>query len=389
MRDVHVVGTGQTTFGEDERTLRELGADAASDALADSRARRDDVDGAYVGNVGGPADSQRSIVGQIVLREVGLSGIPIVNVENACSSSANALGQAYRDIAGGFRDVVLVLGVEKMTGVSTEEATGGLGGSSDIAREAMRGFTFPSKYAMGANAYEATYEPANLRDALTAISVKNHRNALENPYAHFSKEISERDVEESPLIADPLRLYDMSPISDGAAALVLAAPDAIPTSADADVVVDASVHRTGQFDAVSSVTDHRDEDAATEEAYGQADVTVDDVDVFEVHDAATYGELIHCEALGIFDPGAAPAGILDGETAIDGRSPVNPSGGLKARGHPVGATGVAQINELVWQLRGEATGRQVDDARVGLALNTGGGVNGISANYSVHVLRRR
>lgn len=387
MRDVVVAGVGQTAFGEDDRGLRELGAEAALTALDDSSFEHTDVDAAFVGNLGGPADRQRSIVGQYCLREAGITGVSITNFENACSSSAAAFHHAFRAVAGGFEDVALVLGVEKMTGVSTEEATAGLNGATDVRREADRGFTFPSMYGMVANAYEDEYDADRLRDGLTRISVKNHRNGLENPFAHYRQEIDATTVEESPRVAEPLRLYDMSPISDGAAAAVIASPRATPDGARDSITVDASVHRTGRYDRSSSILDTTDETATIERAYADAGIESDDVDLFEVHDASTVAELLHCESLGLCEPGSGPEFVLDGHTEVDGARPVNPSGGLKARGHPVGATGVAQINELVWQLRGEADGRQVRDPQVGLALNTGGGLNGMTANYTVHVVR--
>lgn len=391
MRDVAIAGVGQTEFGTLPKGIRELGSDAARKAIVDAELSKGDVDAAYVGNLGGPADRQRSIVGQYCLREIGLTGLSVTNLENACSSSACAFRQAYRAVAGGFEDVALVLGVEKMTGVSTEEATGGLGGAADVERENDRGFTFLGKYAMAANAYQATHDlsPDMLRETLTSISVKNHRNALANPYAHFSKEISPKDVVDSPMIASPLRLYDTCPTSDGAAAAVIAADDVLPESPDPRIVVEASVHRTGDYESTSGLADPSDEAATVDLAYERTGLSPHDVDVFEVHDAATIGELIRSEAVGLCEPGKGAEYVLEGHTEIDGKTPVNPSGGLKARGHPVGATGIAQINELVWQLSGNAEGRQVPDAETGLALNTGGALNGKTANHTVHVLRAR
>lgn len=388
--NVLVAGVGQTEFGDEIGDVRELGAAAARKALLDSPFEPADVDAAYVGNVGSPPEPQRSIVGQYCLREVGVTGVPVTNVENACSSSACALRHAYRDVAAGFEDIALVLGVEHMTGPSTEEATEGLGGSSDVEREAHRGFTFASKYAMMARDYRSRHGDVPLREAMTRVSVKNHRNGLSNPYAHFRKEISATDVEESPIVSDPLRLYDMCPVSDGAAAMVIASPDAI-ASAPADdrprVEIAAAVHRTGEYDDPHDLASPAAARDAVERAYGRADIGSEDVDVAEIHDAATVGEVVRTEALGLCDPGEGASFVLDGHTELDGSIPVNPSGGLKARGHPIGATGVAQVNELVWQLRNEADGRQVSDAEVGVALNTGGSLNSVTANNAVTVVR--
>lgn len=392
MRDVVIAGVGQTEFGSSELGVRELGATAVRTALADSTERADvgadNVDAAFVGNVGGPADRQRAIVGQVCFRDVGITGIPISNIENACSSSSCALRHAYREIAAGLVDVAVVLGVEKMTGVSTEEATGGLAVAGDVVNDSNRGMTFPSLYAMRANAWAHKYGGDDLRSGLSAISVKNHRNALDNPYAHFHREITESDVTDSPMVADPLHLYDMCPNSDGGAAAILAADSVVDSGQP--ISVEASIHKTGSFDDRDhEIADGTKIAAVADRAYEEAGITVDDVDVFEVHDGSTMGELQNYEALGISNPGEGPAAILKGKTERDGEAPVNPSGGLKARGHPAGATGVAQICELVWQLRGEAGERQVADARVGLAENAGGALNGVSANTTIHVLRAR
>jgi acetyl-CoA C-acetyltransferase len=388
MRDVVVAGVGQTKFGAEERGIRHVGAEAAHAAVVDAGINVRDVDAAFVGNVGGPADPQRGLVGQVCLREMGISGISVTNMENACSSSSAAFRQGYRAVAAGFEDVVLVLGVEKMTGVSTEEATESLGSSADAVREGQRGMAFTGAYAMSANAYREKYGSENFREALTRVSVKNHRNALGNPYAHFHREITPEDVLDSAMIAEPLRLYDMSPISDGAAAIVIAAEDTLPEPPETRITVEASVHRTGDYDDpdVDAADAHGTARAAAA-AYEEAGLSAADIDLFEVHDGATFGELNHMEALGICDYGAAPSVVLAGETEVDGTFPVNPSGGLKGRGHPIGATGVAQLNEIVWQLRGEAGDRQVPDATVGLADNGGGSLNGVGANYTVHILR--
>ncbi|KXA96786.1 hypothetical protein AKJ39_04150 [candidate division MSBL1 archaeon SCGC-AAA259J03] len=385
-RNVVIESIGQTEFGESKYGIRKLGANAVHSALSNSQFESEDIEAAYVGNLGGPADRQRSIVGQYCLREVGITGIPIVNIENACSSSANAFRQAYRSVAGGFEDVVLVLGVEKMTGTSTEEATAGLSAATDVEREADRGFTFVSLYAMWANAYQAKYKCKNLREALTKISVKNHSNALSNPYAHFQKKVTEEEVLKSPLIAAPLRLYDVCPISDGASAAILVSEDFV-SSYSTKITVEASVHRTGQYDTNKNIIDVATESEAVKKAINHAGTSIKDIDVFEVHDATTFGELLHYEELGLCAKGEGPNLTLSGETEIEGKYPVNPSGGLKARGHPVGATGVAQINEIVLQLQGTANGRQVVGANIGLAQNSGGGLNGVSANTTVHILK--
>lgn len=385
---VHVLGVGQTAFGEDDRPLPQIASTAVARALDDAGISADAVEAGFLGNVGGPADPHRSVLGQTSLREVGITGVSVMNVENACSSSACAHHLGYMAVTSGQHDVVVVFGAEKMRGVSTADATEALGMGGDVYRESMRGLTTTSIYGMRANAYRAAYDVPDFRRALAEISVKNHHNAVSNPYAQFSKEITTADVLESPLIADPLRLYDVCPTTDGAAALVIGSDRAVDVhDPPAPVVtVDGSVHTTGRYD--------HDDDLATlsglartaDRAYDQAGVRPDDIDVWEVHDAATMGELMRCEALGVFEEGAGCEAVLAGESRIGGSAPVNPSGGLKARGHPIGATGVAQLAEIVWQLRGEADGRQVTAPTVGVAQNAGGFINGVSANNTVTVL---
>lgn len=386
VREVVVAGVGQTEFGSLDSTIRQLGSDATRAALADSPFDKNDIEVAYVGNVGTPAAEQGGIVGQVCLREVGITGISITNLENACSSASSAFKQAYHGIASGLYDVAIALGVEKMTGVPSEEALGDT--SSDTELEMERGMTYPALYAMRANAYQAEYEPEGLREAMTEVAIKNHANAMKNPNAHFHRELTAEDVLDSPMVAEPLRVFDMCPISDGGAAAILAAPEALPAVPDPKITVEASVHRTGEYDdpenRLSFVSGVEKTGA---EAYDQAGITPEDVDLFEVHDASTLAEIQLSEALGICDPGSGVDHVLEGKTALDGETPISPSGGLKARGHPIGATGVAQLSELVWQLRGEAGDRQVTDAQIGLAENGGGALNGVGANLTVHILK--
>jgi acetyl-CoA C-acetyltransferase len=381
---VEIVGIGHTDYGSLDDDLVGLGGRAARRALDDAAMGPDDVEAAFVGNVGTPADPQQSILGQACLRRAGIDGVSITNVENACSSSACALHLAYRAVASGWEDAVMVLGVEKMTGISTEEAMEGLASAAAVRQETDRGLTFPSLYAMSKRAYEHRFGRSGVREALAAISVKNHANALDNPHAHLHREIDEEDVLSSPPVAGEMRLYDMCPNSDGAAAVVVASPDA-HDRAD-PVTVEGSVHRTGHYDEGDFAVDASLAETA-EAAYEQAGVVADEVDVFEVHDAATMGELQSYEALGLCEHGGASHLVEAGETERTGSSPVNPTGGLKARGHPIGATGAIQICDVVKQLRGEAGECQVEGASLGVAQNAGGALNGMAANKTVHVLR--
>lgn len=385
-RPVRVIGVGQTEFGVSDEAVHQLGAHAVVDALHKAPVTADDIDSAYVGNVITPAQKPNTVVGQLCLYEAGLVELPVTNVENACSSSSSAFRFAHRAVESGREDVALVLGVEKMTGGSADDDA--LGGGINVTMEQARGYTNAAGYAMRTNAYEAAHGVDDVRAALTHTAIKNHANATENPYAHFRKAISEEDVLESPLVADPLRVFDMCPISDGGAAAIIAAEEYIEKhgiQSAQPIEIVASTHSTGDyfeeeiygFDAAAR--------AATN-ATRQAGVAPAEIDLFELNDATTASEIFLSEAIGLCEPGDGVEFILDGHTERDGTAPVNPSGGLKARGHPLGATGVAQINELVWQLRGDAGGRQVSDARIGMAENAGGSINGVNVNQVVHIL---
>lgn len=363
---VGVAGVGMTRFrGESDASVGELMGTAATAALVDAERDADDVTSVHVGNMAAESFNRRSGLANALVASIGADGASADRVENTSASGASAFLRGYEAVASGQSDVALVVGVEKMSAVDRSTATGIIG---RVAHEGERkqGITLPSLAGLAADAYLRRYDAS--RDALTAVAMKNHANGARNPYAQFQRRVSATDVTESPLVADPLRLYDCCPTGDGAAALVLAG------ESDAAVTVTGTASATGTHAVAErrDLLDVRSVRRAGERAYRRADASPEHVDVAAVHDAFTVLELLELEELGFYDAGTAWKRTLDGETQLDGELPVNPGGGLKARGHPLGATGAAQLVELTWQLRGEAEGRQVASATTGLALNVAG-----------------
>jgi acetyl-CoA C-acetyltransferase len=386
MNEVAIVGVGHSKFGELEgQQITDFGSRAVRDALLESNVEKSDIEEAYIGNVVSAAQEQRGSVGQAILREVGMGFIPVTRVENACASSTCGLREAYRSIKAGQTDVALVMGAEKMTGVPTEVAMSNMAGVSYAEVEGAMGITFMGVYGLFANAYADKFG-VDVLEPISDIAVKNHRNASKNPYAHFDKEITRQDAIQSPVIAEPIRLLHSSPLSDGGVAAVVARADIAEDLVDDPVYID-TIEMGTWYPRGAFWEDGLGRKIATQ-AYEQAGIGPDDVDVVELHDASTMGELMRVEALGLAERGEAPTHIANGEFELDGRVPVNPSGGLKARGHPIGATGLAQIIELTWQLRGEAGARQVDDPEVALAQNSGGSIFGKTATCTTSILRR-
>ena len=378
MRDVAIAGIGLIRFGELwERSPRDIAAEAALLALDD--AGLDRIDALVVGAMSTGLFNEQEHINNLLADELGLRPAPATRVESACASGGAALRSAFAEVASGLSDVVLVVGVEKMSDVTSDEATLVLSTAADMEYESFHGATFAGLNAMIARAYMERYGVT--REQLAQVAVKNHANGSLNPLAQFQRPTTVDFIVGSPLVADPLRLMDCAPISDGAAAVVLC---------PADMAKKAPVRITGVGAATDTMAVHSREDmtwfeavaVASQRALGMAGRVLGDVDVAELHDAFTITELLVMEALGLVNRGGAGAAVEEGLTALDGVLPVNPSGGLKARGHPVGATGVAQVCEIVTQLRGEAGDRQVKNAQVGLAQNMGG----CGGSCFVHVL---
>lgn len=388
MRDVAIVGAGCTRFGEMwERSFRDLFVEAGVKALEDAGVHGDEIDAMYVGNMSAGRFVLQEHVGALIADYSGLGGsthIPSTRVESACSSGGLALREGVLAVASGYHDVVVVGAVEKMTDVQTGTTVDTLSAAADREWESAQGATFPGLNAMMARLHMHRY--GTTREQMAQVSVKNHANGVHNPRAQFQFKVSIEDVINSTMVADPLRLLDCPPITDGAAALVLVPAEDARKYSDAPVYVQAATQ------ASDTISLHDRRDPATMDAtvhagkwaYQAADVTPRDIDVVEIHDGFTITELIAFEDLGFVPKGESGPATMDGVTAIDGDIPVNPSGGIKACGHPVGATGVRQAVDVVEQLRGECGKRQVEGAEVGMTHNVGG----TGSTVVVHILSR-
>jgi acetyl-CoA acyltransferase len=394
MRRVAVVGAGMTRFGKwMDRGLKDLGREAVEAAMKDAGVEKSHIEAAVVGNAtAGLITGQEMIKAQVVLREMGFGDIPMINTENACASSSTAFHLAWLYVASGMYDVVLALGVEKLYHEDKRRSFQAIGSAVDmeaihdlIKATAARGrgagekkddgkgagesrSMFMDFYAASAREYMKRYGATPVQFA--KVAVKSHQNASLNPYAQYREVYSVEDIMNSPMVAEPLTRLMCSPIGDGAAALVLCSEEKAKQFTTKPVWVTASVLGSGKDRAPGEpgVTTRM-----AKKAYELAGLGPEDVDVIELHDAS------------------APAEIIEyGVTALNGRIPVNPSGGLLSKGHPIGATGCAQLTEVVWQLRGDAGERQVKDgkAKVGLTQNGGGMMRGEAAAMAVHILER-
>jgi len=368
-----IVGAGHTRFGVLDAGPRALVRSAVESAFAsvDKGAERQDVSEAFLATLGF-GGSQIGNSAALLAEEAGVVGAPVTRVENACASGGFALRSAVGALSARASPLVLVVGVEKMTDVSNARRRYWLGVSGDTEWERLAGLTFAGVYGLIASRYFA--EHGNASEALAEVAAKNHENGALNPNAHFQKRISRAEVLSAPRVADPLGLYDCCPVSDGAAALLLSPPDLAHRFTDSPVYLDGMGAGT-DFLAVQErgkITSFRATQRAAHEAFRSAGWHRSDVSFLEVHDCFTIAELLALEDLGFAGPGEAPAMTLSGATRRDGRLPVNPDGGLKAKGHPIGATGVSQAYEIFLQLRGEAESRQVHHTGRALAQNVGG-----------------
>jgi acetyl-CoA C-acetyltransferase len=382
MRDVAVIGVGMTKWGELwDKALRDIFVETALLAIDDAGV--DHIDSMYVGCMSsGLFVGQEHLASQLA-DYLGVAAIPSARVESACASGGLAFRQGWMDVALGTSDIVLVSGIEKMTDVSGDGATYALGTAADQEYEGYHGITFPGLYAMIARRH--MHEFGTTRDQLAQVAVKNHNHGSMNPLAQFPFKVTVDQVKSSVMVADPIRILDCSPITDGAAAVVLCPlAEAASLSNNPAVKVIGSGHSTDTIalHARQDLTSLGATQRAGEAAYKMAGVGPEKIDLSEVHDCFTIAEICVIEALGFVEKGKGGAATEAGQTALGGKTPVNVSGGLKSKGHPVGATGVAQIVELTKQLRGEAGDRQVEGARIGLAQNMGGS----GGSTLVHIL---
>lgn len=371
MRRVAVIGVGVTKFGKHDRTSAELFAEAARDALLDAELEPRAVQALYYGNVVGGETEQQLHMGPQAASVLGIPGVPTTRFETACASSHAAFRHAVMEIAAGVSDVVLVGGAERVLHVPTADSTEYFAYAADAVWEQPAGLTFPGVFALIARAHMAKY--GTTEEQMAHVAVKNHRHGALNPKAQFQKEITLQQVLSSPYVAEPLKLYDCCPFTDGGAAVVLAAEEIARRRPRAVwVLATAAASDWMLMQDKSDLSRVPATERAAAAAYRQAGIGPQDVDVVELHDCFTIAEIVATEGLGLFEPGAGGLAAEKGWTALGGRIPVNPSGGLKAKGHPIGATGAAQIAEIVTQLRGEAGPRQVAGARIGLAHTLGG-----------------
>jgi acetyl-CoA acetyltransferase len=371
MRRVAVIGVGVTQFGRHERTCAELFAEASVEALTDADISPDRIQGLYVGNVVGEAGERQLHMGPQLASALGIPEVAATRFETACASSHAAFRHALFEVASGAADVLLVGGAERVLTMPTERSTEVFAYASDAVFEQPAGLTFPGVFALIARAHMEKY--GTTEEQMAHVAVKNHRHGTLNPKAQFQKEITLAQVLASAKVADPLKLFDCCPFSDGAAAVLIAAePVARRTRKPVRVLASA------QAGDAMCLHDKRDlaralaTERAAQAAYRQAGLGPREVDVVELHDCFTIAEILATEGLGLVEPGAGGVAAEKGDTSLGGRIPVNTSGGLKAKGHPIGATGAAQIAEITTQLRGEAGRRQVDGARVGLTHTLGG-----------------
>jgi len=386
-RPVAIVGIGSTKIGELwDYSLRNLAVESGIRAVGDAGMSGKEIQAIWGGNMGAGQFLSQEHVAALIVDYVGLADlhIPATRVEQACASGGAALREAVLAVASGYYEIVMAAGVEKMTDVSGETAAKILASAADQEWEALMGATFPALYALIAQAHIEEF--GTRPEQLAAVAVKNHRNASDNPYAHFRNVITKEQVLNSPLVSSPLHLLDCCPLSDGAAAVVVTSAEIAKEFTDTPIYVKATAQASDYLTLSDrkELTMFKSAVIASRNAYQQARLEPRDIDVCEVHDCFTIAEIIALEDLGFCDRGTGGRATEEGETEIGGRIPINPSGGLKAGGHPIGATGIKQVYEIVQQLRGEAGKRQVNGAEIGMTHNVGGS----GATCVVHIFSR-
>lgn len=387
MRNVSVIGVGETKMGSfPDKSLRDLIKEAGSKAIEDAGIEVDQIDALHVGNFNSSYLCSQSHIGPLAAEVLNLGNIPTLRTENACATGSLAFRYAYMAIAAGFYDVVLVGGVEKMTHRDTSIVTSALASASDARRESGIGATFPSLFALIANRH--MYEYGTTRKQLAMVSVQNHDHGLLNSDAQMQKKITVDKVINGFPVAHPFSLYDCSLITDGAAFVVLAASDIAKEMSKKPLVDIVGSGHSGDALTLAgkkNITQFSATIKAADEAYKMSGLTPRDIDFAEVHDCFTITQIINTEDLGFFEKGKGGIAVEEGKTVLNGEITINPSGGLKAKGHPIGATGISQIYEAIIQLRGEAGDRQVKNAEIGLTHNLGG----TAATCLVHIFKRR
>ena len=380
---VCVLGAGSTKYGKLNESIIEIALNASKDAIESAGITPNDIQAGYISNVFGVTDKQVHMA-PVIMSNLGIPYVPGLTIESACGSGSVMFREAYANIAAGFYDCVLALGVEKITHTGTTQSTTLFSYCSDFFYEGGNGASFPGLFASIARAY-MTIHKANEED-LAYVAVKNHENGILNPKAHVRKKITVDDVMKSPVVASPLKLYDCCPFSDGASAIILCNEEFAKKNGNPYVEVIGS-GRGASPAAVQSredITTIPSTISAAKQAYKMAGITPKDIDFAEVHDCFTIAEIIDIEDLGFFPKGTAAHAVTAGATRRNGEIPINPSGGLKSKGHPIGATGIGQIVEVFEQFTGKAGERTIKNAETALTHNFGA----TGASAAVHIFRR-
>lgn len=401
MREVAIVGVGMTKFGASEKTNIEMFSEAAMDAIAESNLKPKDIQALFLGNVLGGFEEGQVGMAAFAAADIGTPNIPATRYEGICASGALAIRDAFIWVASGFYDIVLAGGTERATVMGTPYATRTFAMGSDSRYECPTGISFPGVFAMMAHLYAKKYgiPLEKLKEQMAMVAIKNHQNGARNPKAHMRSTIKDimnsriakakekgqpvptwademeffRDLGVNPVIAQPLQLFDCCPFSDGAAAVVVTSLEKAKSLASKPVLI-AGIGQAsaGPLPNQKDITRIKARELSAKQAYDMAELTPQDMDLCEIHDCFTIAEIVASECLGFFDFGEGSKAVEKGETKIGGKIPINPSGGLKSKGHPIGATGAAQVYEIVKQLRGECGERQVEGARVGITDTLGG-----------------
>jgi len=383
VENVCILGAGSTKYGKLNESIIEIALSASVDAIESAGISPNDIQAGYISNVFGVVDKQVHIA-PVIMSNLGISHVPGLTIESACGSGSVMFREAFANIRAGFYNCVLALGVEKITHTGTTQSTTLFSYCSDFFYEGGNGASFPGLFASIARAYMTKYK-ADEED-LAHVAVKNHENGLLNPKAHVRKKITVEDVLKSPVVASPLKLYDCCPFSDGASAVILCSEDFAKKSGKPYIQVVGS----GRGGSPAAVQGREDISTipgtviAANQAYKMAGITAKDVDFAEVHDCFTIAEIIDVEDLGFFQKGKAAREIREGSTSRKGKIPINPSGGLKSKGHPIGATGIGQIVEVFEQFSGLAGERTIKGAEIALTHNFGA----TGASAAVHIFKK-
>ena len=386
MRDVYVLSAGITKYGKSQLSARELALEAAKKAILEARIKPDVIQAGFVANAFSISEKQGHL-GPIIMSGLGIPDVPASTIESACSSGASAIREAWVNIGAGIYDCMLVVGVEKVSQLDTITATTYFSFGSDYIFEGACGASFPGLYGAIARSHMEKY--GTTQEQLAEVAVKNHENAIHNPNAHLHKKITVDDVMKSPVVASPLKLFDACPFSDGAAAAVLCSEDFL-RGLDGNATKSIKIRASGRAGGTGALFQRGDLTSlnasvlAGREAFAQAHLAPKDIDFLEVHDCFTIAEIIALEDLGFYPRGEAARATQDGRTKVGAETPVNPSGGLKAKGHPVGATGVGQVVEVFEQLNGLAGERQVKGSKIAMTHNVGA----TGGSCAVHIFEK-